>query len=236
MMWNQIESEIHLHRHKTVIRACRGRPGANNKTQSSTNLPPKEEISEDDDSASVARKRRGIGQARLIKMRREKHEGLGISITVSNVTTSLMGEILVQKKLTEENKQIQFWFSAILFDCNLQNHILFYQKKFVLENGFTVYQFSWYFLTLLIKGGKEHGVPIIISEIHENMPAQRCGEVYVGDAILSVNGTDLKEATHKEAVHVLSRVHGDISMELVFVETDESNEEDNWEEDTDQRF
>ena len=68
------------------------------------------------------------------------------------------------------------------------------------------------------------------------MPAQRCGEVYVGDAILSVNGTDLKEATHKEAVHVLSRVHGDISMELVFVETDESNEEDNWEEDTDQRF
>ena len=82
MMWNQIESEIHLHRHKTVIRACRGRPG----TQSSAkNLPPKEEISEDDDSASVTRKRRGIGQARLIKMRREKHEGLGISITVSNI-------------------------------------------------------------------------------------------------------------------------------------------------------
>lgn len=83
MMWNQIESEIHLHRHKTVIRACRGRPGANNKS-SADNLPPKEEISEDDDSASIARKRRGIGQARLIKMRREKHEGLGISITVSS--------------------------------------------------------------------------------------------------------------------------------------------------------
>ena len=86
-----------------------------------------------------------------------------------------------------------------------------------------------------MKGGKEHGVPIIISEIHDNMPAQRCGNVYVGDAILSVNGTDLKEATHKEAVHVLSRVHGDISMELLFVDTEESME-DNWEDDTDQRL
>ena len=24
-VWNQLEAEIHLHRHKTVIRACRGR-------------------------------------------------------------------------------------------------------------------------------------------------------------------------------------------------------------------
>ena len=31
-LWNQIEAEIHLHRHKTVIRACRGRKDPNNKT------------------------------------------------------------------------------------------------------------------------------------------------------------------------------------------------------------
>lgn len=69
------------------------------------------------------------------------------------------------------------------------------------------------------------------------MPAQRCGDVYIGDAILSVNGTDLKDSTHKEAVHVLSRVHGNISMELLFVDTEESIEEDdNWEEDNQQRF
>lgn len=24
-LWNQLEAEIHLHRHKTVVRACRGR-------------------------------------------------------------------------------------------------------------------------------------------------------------------------------------------------------------------
>jgi hypothetical protein len=28
-LWNQLEAEIHLHRHKTVIRACRGREKVN---------------------------------------------------------------------------------------------------------------------------------------------------------------------------------------------------------------
>jgi hypothetical protein len=28
-LWNQLEAEIHLHRHKTVIRACRGRGKVN---------------------------------------------------------------------------------------------------------------------------------------------------------------------------------------------------------------
>ena len=30
-LWNQLEAEIHLHRHKTVIRACRGRGGRKKK-------------------------------------------------------------------------------------------------------------------------------------------------------------------------------------------------------------
>ena len=90
--------------------------------------------------------------------------------------------------------------------------------------------------TIFYQGGKEHGVPIIISEIHDDMPAQRCQDLYVGDAILSVNATDLKDATHAQAVHVLSRVHGDITMEVLYVDVDESADEDNWEEDTEQRF
>jgi hypothetical protein len=28
-LWNQLEAEIYLHRHKTVIRACRGREKVN---------------------------------------------------------------------------------------------------------------------------------------------------------------------------------------------------------------
>ena len=35
-LWNQLEAEIHLHRHKTVIRACRGR----DKESKSLTMPP----------------------------------------------------------------------------------------------------------------------------------------------------------------------------------------------------
>ena len=56
-----------------------------------------------------------------------------------------------------------------------------------------------------MQGGKEHGVPILISEIHEGQPADRCGQLYVGDAILAVNDVDLSEAKHVEAVRTLSQ-------------------------------
>ena len=84
---------------------------------------------------TMDKKRRGIGDIRVVKLRREPTEGLGISIT----------------------------------------------------------------------GGKEHGVPILISEIHANLPAERCNQLFVGDAILSVNGINLRDAKHNDAVNVLSR-------------------------------
>lgn len=81
-LWNQIEAEIHLHRHKTVIRACRGRKDPNNKTPAPP--PPKlEELESEEDAESKARKRRGIGEPRTVVIHKEKTEGLGISITVS---------------------------------------------------------------------------------------------------------------------------------------------------------
>lgn len=55
------------------------------------------------------------------------------------------------------------------------------------------------------QGGKEHGVPILISEIHVSQPAERCGGLHVGDAILAVNGVNLRDAKHKEAVTILSQ-------------------------------
>ncbi len=59
-------------------------------------------------------------------------------------------------------------------------------------------------LGISITGGQEHGVPILISDIHENGPAIRSGELFIGDAILSVNDTDLREVMHSEAVKILS--------------------------------
>ncbi len=55
-----------------------------------------------------------------------------------------------------------------------------------------------------ITGGKEHGLPILISEIHDDGPAWRCGQLYVGDSILAVNKQDLRDIKHTEAVQILS--------------------------------
>lgn len=44
-----------------------------------------------------------------------------------------------------------------------------------------------------------------MSEIHPGQPADRCGGLHVGDAILAVNGVNLRDAKHKEAVTILSQ-------------------------------
>lgn len=61
-------------------------------------------------------------------------------------------------------------------------------------------------LGISITGGKEHGLPILISEIHEDGPAWRTGQLYVGDSILAVNKHDLRDTKHKDAVQILSSV------------------------------
>ncbi|CAF1266902.1 unnamed protein product [Adineta ricciae] len=144
-LWNQLEAEIHLHRHKTVIRACRGREKVNKNLTS----PPGHDF-------NTLKKRQGVGEVRTVKLYKDAKEALGISIT----------------------------------------------------------------------GGKEHGLPILISEIHEDGPAWRCGQLYVGDSILAVNKQDLRDTKHRDAVQILSSVKGDIILTVVFVAPDDSDDED----------
>ncbi len=54
-----------------------------------------------------------------------------------------------------------------------------------------------------VTGGLEHGVPIMISEILPGQVAHQSGAFYVGDAILSVNGHDLRDKRHSDAVDIL---------------------------------
>lgn len=59
-------------------------------------------------------------------------------------------------------------------------------------------------LGISITGGKEHGVPIIISELHSGQAAESSGNLFVGDAILSVNGKSLNNLKHSQAVKILN--------------------------------
>ncbi|XP_030578187.1 Golgi-associated PDZ and coiled-coil motif-containing protein isoform X2 [Archocentrus centrarchus] len=156
-LWNQLEAEIHLHRHKTVIRACRGR--------SDPKRPLPSPVGHDPD---MLKKTQGVGPIRKVVLVKEDHEGLGISIT----------------------------------------------------------------------GGKEHGVPILISEIHPGQPADRCGGLHVGDAVLAVNSINLRDAKHKEAVTILSQQRGQIEFEVVYVapEVDSDDENVEYEDDSGHRY
>ncbi|XP_053208412.1 Golgi-associated PDZ and coiled-coil motif-containing protein-like [Panonychus citri] len=148
-VWNQLEAEIHLHRHKTVIRHCRGTNSESKLRLNPSKAPP-------DHEWPLLRKRKGIGDVREVIIERDMTEGLGISIT----------------------------------------------------------------------GGKEHGVPILISEIHPDTPASRCGQLYVGDAIVSVNGTDLRSIKHEEAAEILSKERGRCNLQVFFVSTDDEDEDE----------
>ncbi|XP_034556053.1 Golgi-associated PDZ and coiled-coil motif-containing protein [Notolabrus celidotus] len=70
-LWNQLEAEIHLHRHKTVIRACRGH-----------NDPKKPQPSPVGHDPDMLKKTQGVGPIRKVALVKEDHEGLGISITI----------------------------------------------------------------------------------------------------------------------------------------------------------
>ena len=65
-----------------------------------------------------------------------------------------------------------------------------------------------------IKGGKGHGIPILISKIDPNGPAARVAGMDIGAELLAVNGMSMEHATHAEAVAALKR-EGDIVLTLL---------------------
>jgi len=69
-------------------------------------------------------------------------------------------------------------------------------------------------LGMAILGGKEHNLPIIISEIFPNSAVSRAARVKAGDIILTVNGEDFTKFSHAEAVNFLSSLRGQIIMDL----------------------
>lgn len=75
-------------------------------------------------------------------------------------------------------------------------------------------------LGISIKGGKENKMPILISKIFPGMAADKTGKLYVGDAILSVNSEDLRDATHDEAVRALKKAGRVVDMEGMFQKPD----------------
>ncbi|XP_065117340.1 beta-1-syntrophin isoform X1 [Paramisgurnus dabryanus] len=72
-------------------------------------------------------------------------------------------------------------------------------------------------LGISIKGGKENKMPILISKIFKGLAADQTQALYVGDAILSVNAINLRDATHDEAVQVLKKAGREVVLEVKYM-------------------
>lgn len=69
-------------------------------------------------------------------------------------------------------------------------------------------------LGMAIIGGREHNLPIIISEIFPGTAVARSNRINAGDIILSVNGESFSEISHQDAVSFLGSLRGQIILEL----------------------
>nr|CDS23057.1 beta 1 syntrophin [Echinococcus granulosus] len=69
-------------------------------------------------------------------------------------------------------------------------------------------------LGVSIKGGREFGTPVIISKVFKGMAADQSKQLKVGDVILSVNGENMRMASHNEAVKALKKAGPNICLEI----------------------
>lgn len=72
-------------------------------------------------------------------------------------------------------------------------------------------------LGLSIKGGAEHNVPVVISKIFKDQIADQTGMLFVGDAVLQVNGINVEHCTHEEVVHLLRTAGDEVTITVRYL-------------------
>lgn len=61
-------------------------------------------------------------------------------------------------------------------------------------------------LGLSIQGGSDYSLPVIVSAVRADSPADHSGLVYVGDQVMAINEVNLDETTcHKDALRLLTQ-------------------------------
>ncbi|KAM9066587.1 gamma-2-syntrophin isoform 5-T7 [Sarcophilus harrisii] len=72
-------------------------------------------------------------------------------------------------------------------------------------------------LGLSIKGGAEHKVPVVISKIFKDQAADQTGMLFIGDAVIQVNGINVEKATHEEVVHLLRNAGDEVTITVQYL-------------------
>ncbi|KAF3844531.1 hypothetical protein F7725_007694 [Dissostichus mawsoni] len=67
------------------------------------------------------------------------------------------------------------------------------------------------------QGGAEHNVPVVISKIFKDQVADQTGKLFVGDAVLQVNGINVGPCTHEEVVHLLRTAGDEVTITVRYL-------------------
>ncbi|XP_037659366.1 gamma-1-syntrophin isoform X2 [Choloepus didactylus] len=70
---------------------------------------------------------------------------------------------------------------------------------------------------LSIKGGAEHNIPVVISKISKEQRAELSGLLFIGDAILQINGINVRKCKHEEVVQVLRNAGEEVTLTVSFL-------------------
>ncbi|KAI3367910.1 hypothetical protein L3Q82_026737, partial [Scortum barcoo] len=68
-----------------------------------------------------------------------------------------------------------------------------------------------------VNGGAEHNVPVVISKIFKDQVADQSGKLFVGDAVLQVNGINVEPCTHEEVVHLLRTAGDEVTITVRYL-------------------
>nr|VZI27370.1 unnamed protein product [Spirometra erinaceieuropaei] len=124
------------------------------------------------------------------------------------VRAKLLSDVIILIPVHNTEDVAKFWnFYSPDFDVSLNTDA---EEPRIVE----IHKDKFTGLGISIKGGRESGTPIIISKIFEGMTAAKTGQLHVGNTILSVNGEDMRNASHDEAVRALKRAGQTITLEV----------------------
>ncbi|XP_078254662.1 gamma-1-syntrophin isoform X1 [Rhinoraja longicauda] len=70
---------------------------------------------------------------------------------------------------------------------------------------------------LSIKGGAEHNIPVIVSKFSKEQRADLSGLLFIGDAILQINGINVRNCKHEEVVQVLRNAGEEVTLTVSFL-------------------
>ncbi|ETE65821.1 Gamma-1-syntrophin [Ophiophagus hannah] len=70
---------------------------------------------------------------------------------------------------------------------------------------------------LSIKGGAEHNIPVVVSKISKEQRTELSGLLFIGDAILQINGINVRKCRHEEVVQVLRNAGEEVTLTVSFL-------------------